>query len=54
MNSSALHLSGIKCRNEHTVGNLVSNKPTYTVSQKKQDTELLPITSPNINHFHNS
>jgi len=24
---------------------------TYTVSQKKQDTKLLPITSPNINRF---
>jgi len=23
----------------------------YTVSPKKQDTELLPITSPNINRF---
>jgi len=23
----------------------------YTVSQEKQDTELLPITSPNINQF---
>jgi len=23
----------------------------YTVSQKKQDTKLLPITSPNINRF---
>ena len=24
---------------------------TYTVSQKKQDTKLLPITSPNVNRF---
>ena len=23
----------------------------YTVSQKKQDTKLLPITSPNVNRF---
>ena len=26
-------------------------KRVYTVSQKKQDTKLLPITSPNINRF---
>ena len=25
--------------------------PLYTVSQKKQDTKLLPITSPNVNRF---
>jgi len=25
----------------------------YTVSQKKQDTKLLPMTSPNINRFSN-
>jgi len=25
--------------------------PIYTVSQKKQDTKLLPITSPNVNRF---
>ena len=24
---------------------------TYTVSQKKQDTKLLPITFPNVNRF---
>jgi len=27
------------------------DKHTYTVSQKKQDTKLLPITSPNVNRF---
>ena len=26
----------------------------YTVSQKKQDTKLLPTTSPNVDRFHNS
>ena len=29
----------------------VHTKTYYTVSQKKQDTKLLPITSPNVNRF---
>jgi len=28
-----------------------TNFVLYTVSQKKQDTKLLPITSPNVNRF---
>jgi len=32
-------------------GEVVCDEPFYTVSQKKQDTKLLPITSPNIGRF---
>jgi len=35
----------------HGIFMYATYRHTYTVSQKKQDTKLLPITSPNVNRF---
>ena len=47
-------IDGSVCASIGHVAQHVADKVTiilYTVSQKKQDTKLLPITSPNVNRF---
>ena len=57
-NAAAAHHHSRRYARRLRIGRMETSKralecTTYTVSQKKQDTRLLPITLPNINRFSN-